>query len=200
MTADPNASRGRVDLHWIPLGAGTDLPLVRWSGRAYEALVARRERRQRLDLYHAALQIWLDDRLFTLEMAPAWGRTHGGPGIVDTGPVGLRLLGRSRFFRYEIRRWPDGVIPDLAYAVSEPQRVCDAAGTAQGVFDAVADVPLLTWGRDDLGTGDMWNSNSLVSWSLARGGVAMDAVTVPVRGRAPGWSAGIHAARQPPLA
>lgn len=190
------ASTGRVDLYWIPLGAGAVLPVVRWSGRTYEALAARRGRREKLDLYHAAMEIWLDDRRFTLEMAPAWGRSHGGPGVVDTGPVGLRLLGRSRLFRYEVRRWRDGEIPDLAHAVGHAQRVCADASRAQAVYDAVAEVPMLTWGRDDLGTGDMWNSNSLVSWCLARGGADLDAVRFPDHGRAPGWAAGSLAAQR----
>lgn len=188
-------STGHVDLHWIPLGAGGALPVVRWSGRAYEALTAKRDGRPRCDLYHAALQIWLDDRRFTLEMAPAWGQGHAGPGVLGEGPVGLRALGASRFFRYEVRRWPDGVIPDLAFAASEPLRVCNEADCAQAVFDSVASVPLLAWGRDAFGTGDMWNSNSLVSWSLIKGGIDVDAVVLPANGRAPGWSAGVFAAR-----
>jgi hypothetical protein len=52
-------------------------------------------------------------------------------------------------------------------------------------------VPSLTWGRDDLGTGDMWNSNSLISWVLARTGHDMTTVRPPDRGRAPGWQAGL---------
>jgi hypothetical protein len=50
-------------------------------------------------------------------MAPVWS---GGPdkhGAVAYGPVGLRVLGAWRYFRYEVRCWPDGVIPDLAAAV-----------------------------------------------------------------------------------
>src|SRR5262249_32109425 len=38
-----------LDLFWLPLGAGGNF--VRWNGRAYEWLVARRERRAPLDLY-----------------------------------------------------------------------------------------------------------------------------------------------------
>ena len=30
-----------VDLYWLPLGAGDASRLVRWSGSAYEAIVAR---------------------------------------------------------------------------------------------------------------------------------------------------------------
>jgi hypothetical protein len=42
----------------------------------------------------------------------------------------------------------------------------------------------------------MWNSNSLVSWLLARAGVEVTNVALPERGRAPGWGAGVVAARQ----
>jgi hypothetical protein len=45
--------------------------------------------------------------------------------------------------------------------------------------------------------GEMWNSNSLIAWPLARSGHDTDAVRIPANGRAPGWSAGlIAAARQ----
>ena len=52
-------------------------------------------------------------------------------------------------------------------------------------------VPTLVWGRDELGTGEMWNSNSVIAWLLAgTGGSAMEP---PVGGRAPGWAAGLVA-------
>ena len=54
--------------------------------------------------------------------------------------------------------------------------------------------PTATWGRDELGTGDMWNSKSLISWLLARSGHDTDSLRPPVHGRAPGWSAGLVAA------
>jgi hypothetical protein len=43
----------------------------------------------------------------------------------------------------------------------------------------------------------MWNSNSLISWLLARGGIAVEAVGPPAGGRAPGWRAGLVVARRP---
>ena len=49
----------------------------------------------------------------------------------------------------------------------------------------------MTWGRDELGTGDMWNSNSLVAWLLARSGHEVSGLEPPGGGRAPGWSAGL---------
>jgi hypothetical protein len=183
-----------VDLYWIPLGAGTALPIVRWSGRLFEAGVARRAGRQPQDLYHAALEIWLDDVRHTVEMAPAWGEGHGRDGVVGHGPVGLKLLGRSRFFRYEVRRWRDGLIPDLAEAVGGLTRVAEDTVRTVAVLEAVSTFPCSTWGRDELKTGDMWNSNSLVAWALTRGGVDVSSVTPPTGGRAPGWSAGVIAA------
>ena len=50
---------------------------------------------------------------------------------------------------------------------------------------------MLTWGRDELGAGEMWNSNSAVAWALARTGHDMDAIGPPRGGRAPGWAAGL---------
>jgi hypothetical protein len=55
----------------------------------------------------------------------------------------------------------------------------------------LTEVPVLTWGRDELGIGDMWNSNSVVAWALARTGHDMDAIRAPAGGRAPGWQAGL---------
>jgi len=69
-------------------------------------------------------------------------------------------------FRYEVRRWREGRIPDIDEAVESPQRLSSDAGTARRVLDLVARVPTMTWGRDELATSDMWNSNSVVSWLL----------------------------------
>jgi hypothetical protein len=167
---------------------------VRWSGRLFESVTARRAGRRPQDLYHAALEIWLDDVRYTVEMAPAWGTSHGQDGVVGFGPVGLSLLGRSRFFRYEVRRWRGGVIPDLAAAVGGVTRVTEETDRCVAVLESVATFPRSTWGRDELKTGDMWNSNSLVAWALIRGGVDISSITPPNGGRAPGWSAGVIAA------
>jgi hypothetical protein len=42
----------------------------------------------------------------------------------------------------------------------------------------------------------MWNSNSLISWLVARSGLDVDAVHPPAGGRAPGWRAGVLVARR----
>jgi hypothetical protein len=44
----------------------------------------------------------------------------------------------------------------------------------------------------------MWNSNSVVSWLLTASGLDVDAIRPPARGRAPGWAAGVVAARRDP--
>jgi hypothetical protein len=49
----------------------------------------------------------------------------------------------------------------------------------------------LVWGRDELGAGEMWNSNSMISWLIARTGLDVDSIKPPAWGRAPGWSAGV---------
>src|SRR5947208_10638901 len=45
--------------------------------------------------------------------------------IFAEGTVGSRWVGRLRIFRYEVRRWRNGVIPDVAEAVESPQRLSD---------------------------------------------------------------------------
>ena len=114
---------------------------VRWSGRVYEAIAARRDHRDACDLSHSALQVHLGDDHFAIEMAPVWGNRQPDRGVVS-----------------------------------------------EGAF------PTFTWGRDELGTGEMWNSNSLIAWLLARSGLQADLVSLPADGRAPGWSAGLVAA------
>jgi hypothetical protein len=176
---------GAVDLLWIPLGAGGHV--VRWNGRAYEALVAFLEHRPRCDLYHSALEI---------ESAPIRDDRGRERGVVAEGPVGTRWAGRFRLFRYEIRRWHGGSIPDANDAVESPVRVADDLDRAQRVLDLVPSVPTPVWGRDELRTGDMWNSNSLISWLLVRAGVDPEAIQPPAGGRAPGWNAGLVVARR----
>ena len=77
--------------------------LVRWNGRIFETLAARRERREAYDLDHSALAVRLGPDRFVIEMGPAWGNGQVDRGVVSEGPVGLPRLGRSRIFRYEVR-------------------------------------------------------------------------------------------------
>ncbi len=184
-----------VRLYWLPLGAGGHS--VRWNGRIFEALVARHEHRTRCDLYHSALEVTLDDEVVVIEMAPVWsGDTDDHAGVV-VGPVGARLLGRSALFRYEVRRWHGGTIPDADEAVESPVALPYDAARARLLLDLVPEVPALTWGRDELHLGEMWNSNSVVSWLLARTGHPVHELAPPAGGRAPGWHAGLALAALP---
>jgi hypothetical protein len=44
-----------------------------------------------------------------------------------------------------------------------------ADSTIDLYLELVPEVPTLVWGRDELRAGEMWSSNSVVSWLLARG-------------------------------
>lgn len=182
-----------VFLYWIPLGAGARV--VRVCGRAFEGLSALVQRRRPLDLYHSALEVVAPRGRFVIEVTPIPARGTGDRGVVAEGPVGHRLLGSSRLFRYEIRCWPEGVIPDVSYAV-DVARVADVTPGLH-ILDLVPSVPTLVWGRDELGAKDMWNSNSVTSWLLAGAGVDVSEIRPPAGGRAPGWDAGLAAARRP---
>ena len=181
--------KGWVDLFWLPLGAGGHV--VRWNGRVYEWLSARRQHRAALDLYHAGLMLHLGDITYAIEMGPVWNVSADDRGVVSEGPVGARWLGRFRIFRYEVRCWACGHIPDIAEAVDSPVRTTDDPERVEGVLRILRGVPSLTWGRDELRTGEMWNSNSLVAWVLARTGHDMEDIGPPRGGRAPGWDAGL---------
>ena len=185
-----------VDLYWLPLGAGRWF--VRLNGKAYEAVVATRERRPRADLYHSALIVTVPEGRFAIESAPVPDDDPTARGVVSQGAVGHHVLGRFRVFRYEVRCWRDGVIPDLGGSVDSPRRLIDDPRVARRLLDLVPRVPSPVWGRDELGTGDMWNSNSVVSWLVGASGLDVESIRPPAGGRAPGWSAGIVVARRDP--
>jgi hypothetical protein len=90
-----------------------------------------------------------------------------------------------------VRCWRGGRIPDVDDAVDSPLHVSHDAGRARRVLELLPDFPRRTWGADEQRTGDMWNSNSLISWLLARSGHDLTTVSPPAGGRAPGWSAGL---------
>ena len=178
-----------IDLYWLPLGAGGHS--VRLNGRIFEAVAARLERRSPCALYHSALVVRVPEGRFVIEQAPAGRGDSSKRGVVSEGAVGSRWAGRLRIFRYELRCWRDGDIPDVAEAVDSPQRLTDDVQVAQRIIKLVRFVPTAVWGRDELHTGEMWNSNSVISWLIARSGLPTEVVTLPTNGRAPGWNAGL---------
>jgi hypothetical protein len=183
-----------VDLYWLPLGAGGHS--VRINGIVYEAVVATFGRRGRFALYHSALVVWVPEGCYVIEMTPEGRSDREARGVVARGAVGSRHAGRLRLFRYEVRRWPDGIIPDVAEAIESPRHLTSDPAIANRILELVPSVPTLVWGRDERATGEMWNSNSVTSWLLARSGLPTDAIRPPAGGRAPGWDAGFVVAVQ----
>jgi hypothetical protein len=183
-----------VDLYWIPLGAGGHF--VRFNGRVFEAIGAALQHRRRCDLYHAALVVELDGERYTIELAPSPDADEASRGVVATGAVGSRYAGRLRVFRYEVRCWRGGSIPDLDWAVAGPRRVTSDPRVARRLLEVVSTVPRLVWGRDESKAGEMWNCNSMIAWLIARCGLPAEAIRPPEGGRAPGWTAGLVVARR----
>ena len=97
-----------------------------------------------------------------------------------------------RIFRYEIRLWRGGNIADVAEAVESPRRLTTDEDCARRVLDVVAQVPTPVWGRDELGTGEMWNSKSVIAWVIVRSAIDTGSIQPPAGGRAPGWQAGLR--------
>jgi hypothetical protein len=200
MRSDGRVEEGRhgtgIDLYWIPLGAGGS-GFVRLNGRIYEAITAWREGRRRSALLHTALRAHVPEGTFVIETVwPSPDDRTAERGVAMEGPVGHPILARSRLFRYEVRRWRNGDIPDGSDAIGGPQRITDDLAAARRLLDAVPSVPSLTWGRDEETAGEMWNSNSVIAWLLAESGVPLNEVSAPEGSRAPGWDAGVEIARK----
>ena len=189
---DTSQPSGAVDLYWIPLGAGagSGAQVVRVSGTLFEAVSALVQRRARCALYHSALEVRVPEGRFVIEQAPIPDLQGEQRGVVAEGPVGTRWAGRFRGFRYEIRRWRDGRIPDVHEAIASPVRLTDDLTLARRILDLLPSIPTPVWGRDEFDAGEMWNSNSVISWVLARSGADIGTVHPPSGGRAPGWDAG----------
>jgi hypothetical protein len=183
-----------VNLYWLPLGAGGHF--VGFNGRVYEAVAARLERRAACDLYHSALEVRVPEGVFVIEQAPVPDLSGRRRGVVAEGAVGSRWARRFRLFRYEIRVWPGGSIPDVAESVDSPRLLTDDEDRARRVLAVVPKVPTPVWGRDELATGEMWNSNAVVAWVIARSGLDAESIQPPAGGRAPGWGAGLAVARR----
>jgi hypothetical protein len=187
-----------IDLFWLPLGAGGHF--VRLNGRIYEAFASRLDGRPSCDLFHSALEVRVPDARYVIESAPIQPGHGPDRGVIGEGSVGARWAGRSRLFRYELRVWRGGRIPDIAEAVGSPVRLSSSGVEAKRLLNLAPLVPTPTWGRDELHTAEMWNSNSFIAWLVTATGLDVDAISPPGGGRAPGWEAGIVVARrQPPV-
>lgn len=190
-SAEPSVA---VDLFWIPLGAGACV--VRTSGRVYEHVRAAWRHDLPADLFHSALVVVLPEGRYVIEQAPIPDARGEQRGVVAEGPVGSKRLARLRPFRYEVRCWEGGTVPDIGGAVGGPNRLTNDVEIVRKILALLPSVPALTWGRDELGANDIWNSNSVIAWVLSRSGIDAAGTAPPEGGRAPGWRAGLCAARQ----
>ena len=73
----------------------------------------------------------------------------------------------------------------------------DGRTNRRRIVELAPTTPAHTWGRRVPGTGEMWTSDSVISWLLVRAGIDMSQIRIPDGGRAPGWLAGIKAANRP---
>ena len=109
-------SAALVELYWIPLGAGQRV--VQTSGRIFERVAAFLQRRQPCALYHSALAVTTANGRHVIEMTPITDDHGDRRGVVGEGSVGTKWAGRLRIFRYEIRCWRNGAIPDQSAAAA----------------------------------------------------------------------------------
>ncbi len=181
-----------VDTYWIPVGAGTRFQAA--SLVVYESVAALLARRRRSTLLHAALKVRVDGTDYVVELTPERREDEGSAPLV-TGPVGAKLAGRLRLFRYELHCEPGTTIVDEAWAAGEPIRVTDDGEATSEVLAWLPSIPAHTWGRRAPRTREMWTSNSAVSWVFTRAGLDIAAAGPPPGTSAPGWQAGIDAAR-----
>ena len=146
---------------------------MRLNGRVFEFVASRVARRPPSDLYHSALVVRVPEGRFVIEQAPVRNANGQERGVVAEGLVASRWAGRWRIFRYEVRRWHDGSIPDIDEAVDSPRRLMEDPLAARLLLELVPQVPTLTWGRDESCAGEMWNANSVIAWLIVRGGIEM---------------------------
>jgi hypothetical protein len=181
-----------IDLYWIPVDSGGNV--VRLIAKFYEMIDALIARRPRCHLFHSALGVRLPNRTVIIEMTRIPRHGENERGVITEGPVGLRPAGRFRRLRYEVRCWHEGEIrgdPKVS-----PVHLSADEITARRLLDLTPYAPTLVWGRDEQRIGDPWSSNSVVSWLLESSGVDAARLAPPEGGRAPGWCAGISAARR----
>lgn len=185
-----------IDLFWLPLGAGGHF--VRLNGRIYEAVASRLDGRPPSDLYHSALEVRVPEARYVIESAPIRPSDGLDRGVIGEGPVGAPWAGCFRLFRYELRLWRGGHISDIGEAVESPRHLSSNSTDAVRLLTLAPLVPKPTWGRDELHTSEMWNSNSFIAWLITVTGLDVDAIHPPAGGRAPGWNAGVVVARRDP--
>jgi hypothetical protein len=98
---------------------------------------------------------------------------HSGCGFLRSGhpePAASHTIANYR------SRVP---LVDAGEAVESPQRLSDDTEHARRLLELVPEMPTPVWGRDELETGEMWNSNSFISWLITRSDLDVDTVRLP---------------------
>ena len=145
-----------VDLYWLPLGAGGHCVSV--NGRVYEAAVAALQHRRRHDLYHSALEVCVPEGRFVIEMTPIRDGRGRQRGVVAGMLSAATSCGGCGLSVTRTGAAGNGCIPDVADAVESPQHLTSDCAVAQRLLELVLSAPTPAWGRDELHTGEMWNS------------------------------------------
>jgi hypothetical protein len=106
------------------------------------------------------------------------------PQELPAQSVGVAVLGLGhaavgRCCSRELPAWRDGTIADAGWAVASPRVLSRDPDRARRVLELVGELPRPVWGRDELGAGEMWNSNSVIAWLLARAGLAVENIRTP---------------------
>jgi hypothetical protein len=165
--------------------------------KGWERLRALKAGRSPRELLHVALEVQLDSSTkFVIELVPAgFGPARTSTGVVGNGPILSRALGWMRMFQYEIRRWKNGVVEAKDKSTRPPSTYVITRDQALQIIDGASRAPRHPWGQDVLGNGDMWNSNSLVSFVLVSAGMDPAAIEPPASADWPGWDTGVALAR-----
>jgi len=74
-------------------------------------------------------------------------------------------------------------VSHVAEAVDSPVRLSDDEAQAQRVLTSVHQIPTPVWGRAELKTGEMWNSNAVIARVIARSGIPIGAIHPPQEAR-----------------
>ena len=194
-----------LDLYWLPLGAGghsvrVQRPHLRGGGRsprcaaAAPSVTTSTTRRSTGDDAggHPTQSRWSAAKALVSAEAADHGAVAGGargqPPARPLGAVSIRdpllsVAARSQTSRRRLR----------APAAADRRPCSCSGGSVLELVPLRSDLRSGGWTRSQ--TGEMWNSNSLVSWLLVshRPDVGR-ADRLPVGGRAPGWQAGIAVA------
>ena len=123
-----------------------------------------------------------------IEQAPAAAR-----GVVAVAPVGRRLPATPRVFRYEVRCWRGGTIPDIAEAIESSRRWTTDPALARRVSTLGSHGrpgPRRAWRGGDV------NSDAIVAWLLGTAWLPAASIDPSAGGRVPGWNAGLVIARR----